>query len=59
MSNPDKYGDMIIEFDVDYPNALNSEQKSWIKEALINIQNNKKQHHQQTHNRKETVTNEE
>jgi DnaJ-class molecular chaperone len=59
MSNPDKYGDMIIEFDVDYPNALNSDQKLFIKEALINNQNNKKQNQHQNQNRKKAVINEE
>jgi len=56
MSNPDKYGDMIIEFDVEYPTGLNSDQKLYIKEALINNHNNKKQ---QNHNRKKIVTHEE
>lgn len=56
MSNPDKFGDMIIEFDVEYPNALNSDQKLYIKEALVNHHNNKKQ--QQNQNRKKAVTNE-
>ncbi len=59
MSNPDKYGDMIIEFDVEYPTGLNSDQKLFIKEALINNQNNKKQHQQQNHNRKKAVKHEE
>jgi DnaJ-class molecular chaperone len=59
MSNPDKYGDMIIEFEVEYPNGLNSDQKLFIKEALVNNQNTKKQHQQQNQNRKKTVTNEE
>jgi DnaJ-class molecular chaperone len=59
MSNPDKYGDMIIEFDVEYPTGLNSDQKLFIKEALINNQNTKKQHQQQNHNRKKAVKHEE
>jgi DnaJ-class molecular chaperone len=59
MSNPDKYGDMIIEFDVEYPTGLDIDQKSYIKEALVNNPNTKKQHHQQQHNRKKVVTNEE
>jgi DnaJ-class molecular chaperone len=57
MSNPDKYGDMFIEFDVEYPNGLNSDQKLYIKEALINNQSNKKQHQQQNQHRKKAVTN--
>ena len=58
MSNPDKYGDMIIEFDVEYPNALDSDQKSYIKEALVNNQQTKKQQQQQQ-NRKKTVSHDE
>jgi len=59
MLNPDKFGDMIIEFDVEYPSGLNSDQKLYIKEALINNVNNKKQqqhHHNQT--RKKPVNDE-
>jgi DnaJ-class molecular chaperone len=59
MSNPDKYGDMIIEFEVEYPTGLNSDQKLFIKEALVNNQNTKKQHQQQNQNRKKTVTSDE
>ncbi|CAF1019965.1 unnamed protein product [Rotaria magnacalcarata] len=61
MSSPDKYGDMVIEFNVDYPNGLNSEQKFLIKEALINqnINNNKKQNQQQNQNRKKALSNDE
>lgn len=47
MSNPEKYGDLIIEFDVEYPNSLNSDQKLYIKEALINNPPTKKPHHHQ------------
>ncbi|UJR28275.1 hypothetical protein I4U23_009525 [Adineta vaga] len=47
MSNPDKYGDLIIEFDVEYPQKLNSDQKLYIREALIHNPNDKKQHQQQ------------
>ncbi|CAF3595501.1 unnamed protein product [Adineta steineri] len=48
MTNPEKYGDLIIEFDVEYPRALNSDQKLYIKEALlINQHNTKKQQQQQ------------
>lgn len=58
MSNPDKYGDMIIEFEVEYPSALNSEQKFLIKEALVNPTISKKQpNHQQNQNRKKPVSN--
>jgi DnaJ-class molecular chaperone len=53
MTNPDKYGDLIIEFDVEYPHGLNSDQKLYIREALIN---NKKQHQQQNQNRKKNTT---
>lgn len=49
MADPDKYGELIIEFDVKYPRGLTSDQKLYIKEALIN---NKKQQHQQQQNRK-------
>jgi DnaJ family protein B protein 13 len=59
ISNPDKYGDMIIEFNVEYPTGLDTEQKFHIKEALINNQTNKKQHHHQSHHRKKVVTHEE
>lgn len=55
MSDPDKYGDMIIEFEVEYPTGLNSDQKLYLKEALVNNQHTKKQH--QSHNRKKAVTN--
>ncbi len=44
MKDPEKYGNLIIEFDVEYPHRLNSEQKLFIKEALIN---NKRQLHNQ------------
>ncbi|CAF1135927.1 unnamed protein product [Adineta ricciae] len=43
MSDADKYGDLIIEFDVEYPRGLNSDQKLYIREALIHQQDNKKQ----------------
>ena len=57
MTDPDKYGDMIIEFEVDYPTGLNSDQKLYLKEALVNNQQTKKHHsHQQ---RKKAVTNDE
>ena len=59
MSNPDKYGDMIIEFDVDYPNRLDSDQKEAIKEALVHTQIHKKQYQQQNQYRKKVVTDEE
>lgn len=58
MSNPDQYGDMIIEFNVEYPQALNTDQKLYIKEALINYHSNKKpaQHQQhQPQQRKKSV----
>lgn len=42
MSNPDKFGDMIVEFDVEYPQTLTSDQKLYIKEALVNTQTSKK-----------------
>ena len=47
MSDPEKYGDLVIEFDVEYPHGLNSDQKLYIKEALVNNQHTKKQgnHH--------------
>lgn len=35
MKDPEKYGDLIIEFDVEYPQKLNRDQKLYIKEALI------------------------
>lgn len=56
MNDPERFGDLIVEFDVEYPNALNSDQKLYIKEALINTPNPKK-HHQQAHhqNRKKPV----
>jgi DnaJ-class molecular chaperone len=51
MKDPEKYGDLIIEFDVQYPRGLTSDQKLYIKEALIN---NKKQHQHQ--HRKKNLT---
>ncbi|CAF0738616.1 unnamed protein product [Rotaria sordida] len=51
MTDPDKYGDLIIEFDVVYPYGLSPDQKLYIKEALINNQNNKK-HQQHSHIKK-------
>jgi len=51
MKDPEKYGDLIIEFDVEYPQRLNPDQKLYIKEALIN---NKKQQHNP--NRKKNIT---
>lgn len=47
MNDPEKYGDLIIEFDVQYPRGLTPDQKLYLKEALIN---NKKQ--QQQHRKK-------
>jgi DnaJ-class molecular chaperone len=35
-SNPNAYGDTIIEFEVEYPNELNSFQQYHIKQALLN-----------------------
>ncbi|CAF2395747.1 unnamed protein product [Rotaria sp. Silwood2] len=55
MTDPDKYGDLIIEFDVVYPYGLNPDQKLYIKEALINDQNNKK-HQQHNHLKKKHMT---
>ena len=43
MSDANKYGDLIIEFDVEYPRGLNSDQKLYIREALIHQQDSKKQ----------------
>ncbi|CAF0816804.1 unnamed protein product [Rotaria sp. Silwood1] len=54
MTDSDKYGDLIIEFDVIYPYGLNPDQKLYIKEALINNQNNKK-HQQHGHNKKKHI----
>jgi DnaJ-class molecular chaperone len=56
MTDPDKYGDLIIEFDVEYPHRLNPDQKLYIKEALLNNQTNKK--HQHNQNRKKNLTHE-
>ncbi|CAF1611391.1 unnamed protein product, partial [Didymodactylos carnosus] len=52
MTNPDKFGDLIIEFDVEYPTALNSDQKTYIKEALIHSLVKSKQQ-QQSGNRQQ------
>ena len=52
MTDPDKYGDLIIEFNIEYPSRLNSNQKFYIKEALINDQMNKKLHHHHQHKTK-------
>ncbi len=49
MKEPEKYGDLVIEFDVEYPHNLNSDQKLYIKEALIN---NKKPHHHHQNKKK-------
>ncbi len=54
MKDPDKYGDLIIEFDIQYPRGLTSDQKLYIKEALII---NKKPHHHQ--HKKKNLTDEE
>lgn len=35
MSNPEKFGDLIIEFEIEYPRTLTSWQKSLIKRALV------------------------
>ena len=43
MRNPDTYGDLLIEFDIEYPSTLNADQKSLIKEALLGEQNGKRQ----------------
>lgn len=53
MKDPDKYGDLIIEFDIEYPHRLNPEQKLYIKEALIN---GKKHQQQQQQNKKKSIT---
>ncbi len=55
MTDLDKFGDLIIEFDVEYPRKLDSDQKLYIKEALLNNQHHKKQQQ----NRKKNITNEE
>jgi DnaJ homolog subfamily B member 4 len=47
MSDPDMYGDMWIEFEIIYPDRLNSEQKRSIKEALINNSHVQQQQQQQ------------
>lgn len=47
MTDPDKYGDIIIDFVVEYPIGLSPDQKLFIKEALINYPNHKKQQQQQ------------
>ena len=57
MSNPEKYGDLIIEFDVEYPNSLNSDQKLYIKEALISNPPTKKAHHQHNQQKKKPAAN--
>lgn len=57
MNDPDKYGDLIIKFDVVYPYILNTDQKLFIKEALINDPNNHRKHQQQNHNRKKNPSN--
>jgi DnaJ-class molecular chaperone len=49
MKEPEKYGDLVIEFDVEYPHNLNLDQKLYIKEALIN---NKKLHHHHQNKKK-------
>jgi DnaJ-class molecular chaperone len=43
MNNPDNYGDLLIEFDVEYPLTLNADQKMLIKEALLAEPNGRKQ----------------
>lgn len=53
VADPDKYGDLVIDFDVEYPHGLNPDQKLFIKEALINNLNNKK--HLQNHNKKKQI----
>lgn len=52
MNDPDKYGDLFIEFEVEYPQKLNRDQKLYIKEALINT-TIRKQH---SHNSKANLT---
>ena len=47
MADPEKYGELIIEFNVQYPRGLTPDQKLYIKEALIN--NKKQQQQQQQH----------
>ena len=58
MSDPDRFGDMLIEFDVEYPHALHTDQKDAIKEALIYHQNSKKQQ-PNNQNRKKPINTEE
>ena len=36
MDNPEKFGDLIIEFDVEYPKNLTAGQRSLIRQALVN-----------------------
>jgi DnaJ-class molecular chaperone len=50
MDNSDQFGDLLIEFEVEYPHALNTKQKSNIKDALITNHNNtnKKNNQRQT-----------
>ena len=57
MSDPEKYGDLLIRFNVQYPRTLTPDQKLYIKEALIN--NKKQQQHQHHHqNKKKNFTHE-
>lgn len=43
MKNPENFGDLIIEFDIDYPQTLTTYKKSLIKKALVNHDEEKKQ----------------
>ena len=59
MSDPEKYGDLIIEFDVEYPQGLSSDQKLYIKEALVNNQHSKKQGNHHHHHQKKSINDDE
>ncbi len=58
MKDPEKYGDLIIEFDIQYPRGLTSDQKLYIKEALIINKKAHPHHHHQQH-KKKNLTDEE
>ena len=36
MDNPEKFGDLIVVFDVEYPKKLTTGQRSLIRQALVN-----------------------
>lgn len=50
VDDPNQKGDLIVEFDIEFPKSLNSESKDFIKKALIPNAYKKDDHKQKKQN---------